>query len=280
MKEEKIRYHEDDIEKKPLRNEDIRFLQALQREMNTQDTLGQADPRFWVIKGREKLYVSDVDDYVLLLNGTEVASSFEDAASYVSSEAFTADTTIKAAAEYRHSFVFGGILSVRSEDLPGWEDLTFYSMEELVEWLNEYLQAETYSAVPYMEQSRFYADTFFLTRKEALEHLKKNHYHYAKDAHTYAMTAWRAPDVERLYGILEESDFEDVQKALGYKELLDRIIDNLLSAGKTSEVLRYLLYLGFSRKDLLDLNFEEADIDEEGSYMNDLTDFSGICPIF
>lgn len=53
-----------------------------------------------------------------------------------------------------------------------------------------------------------YPDTMFLTQKEAEEHLRANDYHYSSDAHTYAMTAWRAPDVERLWKILQEVDWE------------------------------------------------------------------------
>lgn len=32
-----------------INEEDIEFLRNLQHEMNMQDTVGQADPRFWVV---------------------------------------------------------------------------------------------------------------------------------------------------------------------------------------------------------------------------------------
>ena len=51
-----LRYHEDTTEKHPLTVEEILFLMELQKEMNTQDQVGQADPRFWVIKGTEREY--------------------------------------------------------------------------------------------------------------------------------------------------------------------------------------------------------------------------------
>ena len=52
-------------------------------------------------------------------------------------------------------------------------------------------------------------DTMFLTNREAKEHLKSNHYHYTSKAHTYAMTAWRSPQVEKLIHILQTADFEE-----------------------------------------------------------------------
>ncbi|ANE23387.1 hypothetical protein AAY81_00850 [Denitrobacterium detoxificans] len=52
-------------------------------------------------------------------------------------------------------------------------------------------------------------DTLFLTYAEAREHLRLNHYHYTKDAHTYAMTAWRSPQVSNLLGLLHSIDFDE-----------------------------------------------------------------------
>lgn len=51
----------------------------------------------------------------------------------------------------------------------------------------------------------------FLTKEEAKQHLKVNHYHYTSKAHTYAMTAWRAPKVERLLKILETFDWDSIE---------------------------------------------------------------------
>ena len=41
-----LKYHEDETQKRNLTQEDIRFLLELQKEMNTQDTTGTADPRY------------------------------------------------------------------------------------------------------------------------------------------------------------------------------------------------------------------------------------------
>ena len=53
---EHLKYHEDTVEKKVLTKEDVEFLKDLQKELNTQDNVCQSDPRYWVIKGTEKVY--------------------------------------------------------------------------------------------------------------------------------------------------------------------------------------------------------------------------------
>ena len=64
----KIQYHEDKTPKHKMTEEERQFLLDLQKELNTQDTLSQADPRYWVIKGREKMYhidATEADGYEL-----------------------------------------------------------------------------------------------------------------------------------------------------------------------------------------------------------------------
>lgn len=55
-----------------------------------------------------------------------------------------------------------------------------------------------------------YPNTMFLTHKECEEHLKEYGYNYSKDAHAYAMTAQRSPEVETLLNILESVDWDSV----------------------------------------------------------------------
>lgn len=65
-----LQYHEDTTEKRDISQEDIEFLKKLQLEMNTQDTTGTADPRFWVIKGSERVINNeDPDELCLQVDG-------------------------------------------------------------------------------------------------------------------------------------------------------------------------------------------------------------------
>ena len=79
-----LEYHEDTVEKHKITKEEIEFLKELQKEMNTQDTVSQADPRFWVIAGAKKEYVGEeygendvlVNDVDILADGLEEAIEF------------------------------------------------------------------------------------------------------------------------------------------------------------------------------------------------------------
>ena len=61
-----LKYHEDEFpQKREMTREDIIFLTSLQKEMNTQDHVSQADPRFWVIRGTERKYHIDASSWRL-----------------------------------------------------------------------------------------------------------------------------------------------------------------------------------------------------------------------
>lgn len=68
-----------------------------------------------------------------------------------------------------------------------------------------------YEKIPTSEHT-IQRNTFFLTLRECKEHIQRNHYHYNKTVHSYAMTAWRSPQVEKLYEILENVDFSKLMK--------------------------------------------------------------------
>lgn len=79
-----LQYHEDTTEKRDISQEDIEFLKKLQLEMNTQDTTGTADPRFWVIKGSERVVDNeDPDELVLQVDGSTVTSTTEETVKYL-----------------------------------------------------------------------------------------------------------------------------------------------------------------------------------------------------
>ena len=67
-----------------------------------------------------------------------------------------------------------------------------------------------YDCVPVRRKGRIAKDTMFLTLRECKEHIARNSYHYT-DPHPYAMTAWRSPQVERLWKILQEVDWNKLR---------------------------------------------------------------------
>ena len=176
-----LQYHEDTTEKRDISQEDIEFLKKLQLEMNTQDTTGTADPRFWVIKGSESVINNDnPDELCLQVDGSTVTSTTEETVKY-------------------------------TED--GEEEYEDLSTQEVNEFLANNGYDDTMiigiSIRPFM-----YPNTMFLTEKEAREHLERNYYHYSEDAHTYCMVAWRSPEVEKLWKILRETKWDCKDKEL------------------------------------------------------------------
>ncbi|WP_164509081.1 hypothetical protein [Clostridium rectalis] len=73
--------------------------------------------------------------------------------------------------------------------------------------MNDELHLENISLVNYRIERQVASDTMFLTLRECKEHIKSNNYHY-KNPRPYAMTAWRSPQVARLYEILMYTDWE------------------------------------------------------------------------
>ena len=87
--------------------------------------------------------------------------------------------------------------------MSGEEDHEYFTVEEL----NSFLSDNGYDELKVFGISTkpvIYPNTMFLTEKDAREHLQSNDYHYSEDAHTYCMSAWRSPVVERLWKILRE----------------------------------------------------------------------------
>jgi hypothetical protein len=172
-------------------SEELTFLKEFSEELKTQDKDSQAAPRFWVIQDYKWLLIPDeyAEEYRVYdteEGGWSLASFLE----YVKTEE-----------DYE------GLLEEIDLSTPDWD--TVYNV---VEALNNHFDSEEYSLHGVTRESFIVQDTMFLTKAEAKEHLKLNHYHYTSKAHTYAMTAWRAPKVEKLLKILENYDWDKVEE--------------------------------------------------------------------
>lgn len=206
-----LKYHEDTTPKHKITEEEIEFLKELQKEMNTQDHVCQADPRYWVIQGSELVYgIEDgyEDDSALMAESEILARDLESAVEYIREKVLPDINEldgIERTIQYE-SRLGRGTVTVEWEEDGEKEHEYLDGMSELVEWLKE--NGHDYNKVNYCIRRKNYDDTMFLTEKDAAEHLRQNDYHYSEDAHTYAMTAWRNPRVEKLYKILQEVDFD------------------------------------------------------------------------
>lgn len=196
-----LQYHEDKIEKHKITAEEIEFLKKFQQELNTQDNVGQANPRYWVIRGTEKIYnVIDFEEVELYYKGNKEAGSIDEIEKYLSNPINTHFCALEVSIDNFSNSAYITYKKYEDDD----EEYEFYSFDEFKQWLlNEF----GFELVTYKTIEKTYDNTMFLTQIDAEEHLQNNAYHYSEDAHTYAMTAWRNPRMEKLLKILQEVDW-------------------------------------------------------------------------
>lgn len=179
-------------------NADIQFLKELQQQMRWEDENdydSQASPRFWVIMDYREVPANEDYDSTRSI--------------YVHNEDHTEFKCLEALKKFLSDYFLEDDGTGELEDLLNDEDMSF---EYLWEFVNDNLNEDGFfDEIPVKEESFIVPNTMFLTKEEAKRHLETNHYHYTSKAHTYAMTAWRAPKVARLLNILMSFDWDSVQ---------------------------------------------------------------------
>ena len=189
-----------------ITEEDVKFLQSLQNEMLTQDTVGQADPRFWVVRGtvREYNIEEGFEDGEELVNvdGEILAENMKELFEYI-----TNDTDLEKEYDITY-YKENEIIEMVNKDI--FDKYTYY-ISSISEFVKEFGHEMDVHLIRYKEEDKIFENTMFLTIRECEEHIKLNYYHYPKDAHSYAMTAWRSPQIEKLYKILQEVDWNNVK---------------------------------------------------------------------
>jgi len=169
-----------------MTKEQIDFLIELQNELNTQDHNGQADPRFWVVAQYE---------WQPTMQGCE-----EDIHYYDSDGGCTYNSFEK---------LIEGLIESHGETFED-EDGEVVPFEEIKEFYDIPDQFKScLTEIPVSKVHVIKENTFFLTRRECKEHIERNKHHYNDSVHTYAMTAWRSPQVEKLINFLQTANFED-----------------------------------------------------------------------
>jgi hypothetical protein len=167
--------------------DDIQFLKELQHELKTQENDYQAAPRFWT-----------VGDYKWVECQSDNAERYS---VYLPNDGES----------YEINYFLEEILDGDDLSEEHLEELNEVSCEESAfDWIQEHYD-EGASLHPERKEHCVRENTMFLTKAEAKRHIELNHYHYTSEAHTYAMTAWRAPKVERLMKILETFDWDSIK---------------------------------------------------------------------
>nr|DAX85791.1 MAG TPA: hypothetical protein [Caudoviricetes sp.] len=175
-----------------MNREDRDFLKELQHEMLTQDPVCQANPRFWAVMQKERVYGIE-EGYgdsgcIVTHEYEEFADNVEDCIEWI------CDNYNKDDFDESEKELFEELIQCSN-------------LEDFIDLANELIGG--FQLVRYTEIDRIVPDTMFLTYRECEEHIKRNYYHYKKDARPYAMTAWRSPQVERLYNIIQNTNWEE-----------------------------------------------------------------------
>lgn len=164
--------------------EEIQFLKDLQAELNSQENDCQAAPRFWAVGDYKWVGCSDENAERHSIYLPSISESYE------------INSYLKGIAEDEE---------LTDEELEEFEEIGCET--SAIDWIHKY-RDEDASIHPERKEHCIKENTMFLTKAEAKRHIELNHYHYTEEAHTYAMTAWRAPKVEQLLKILSEFDFD------------------------------------------------------------------------
>jgi len=184
-----------------MNQEDKEFLKNLQHEMITQDTVCQANPRFWVVMQTVKDYwVDDNIDGICIYDTSAAESVFEGVIENI------ADWIKKEFDIITKCECHNGFLEIFCED---GNEYFITDISEIKDFLEEYASGQ-YSICNYRNREEIVQDTMFLTNRECKEHIQNNKHHYNDTVHSYAMTAWRSPQVSKLFEILEKTDWDIV----------------------------------------------------------------------
>lgn len=212
------KYHADQTIKRELNRDDISFLKNLQTELNTQDTMGNADPRYWVVRQSHMSVVPE--DYA---ENTILCDS-SDGQTWNSLDEFMEDFAENAADDYgitaeekpyddehdeKELSTWELTIDGESYEVSDFDDLMLVFEEQLI---------DRYHICYTAQQSENCSDSLFLTHKDCEDYLRKYHYNHPQDAHAYAMTAVRSPRFERLINILQTIDFTALEKLLDKAE--------------------------------------------------------------
>lgn len=207
---ENLKYHEDTVVKEKLSNDDIKFLKELQKELNTEDNVGTASPRYWVIRQPERIYHVDKDeaDYFMFIDDDYQELTLEELKNYLED---VYDDNLKSV-DIKDGVLTFEYLDEFSEEIEKYT-IDFYnsSLESSysVDKVLELLELEV-NVVYYKEIDATVDNCMFLTQIDAENHLRANDYHYHEKARTYCMYGWRSPRFERLINILSKTDFDSM----------------------------------------------------------------------
>ena len=175
-----------------ISQEDYEFLKNLQNELNVQGNDGNADPVYWGISEIYGELRGESGDY-----GGEPYIIYDDGKYSLKEAIEEVEDTLNTDNDY-------------TDVKENWKKVDKSDPYEVRDFMTEQMGWKHIYDVVYVEKvRRVNEDTgAFLTKRACEEYIKKYGYNH-DDPKTYAMTAYRNFELERLLNILKNFKFED-----------------------------------------------------------------------
>lgn len=165
--------------------EQYEFLKNLQHELLTQPTDGNADPVFWGVIEEKEIGVPDGCGEPRIYLGDGVVNTLEEAVAYVNEWIEDCDDEIK--------YDWNEVDKEWPKDVADFIK-TYIDMQCRVVWLDKKWELSDKTGA-------------FLTKRACQEYIDKYGYNHT-NPHTYAMTAFRNHEYEKLINLLKTVKFD------------------------------------------------------------------------
>lgn len=276
----KYPHHTDSYAKHRITDEELDFLQELQKEMNTQDTWGQGGQCIWVIQEPKKRYFDSIEtdlrndpDTVEILN--QIADGAE---LYVDDIQMTTPqqlyTTIQKIItndqleeKYQVELIHDYRVLIHGRNDLGevvWDasldKIERNGMLTIVEWVMGY--TIHHAELRYFVKELYrHPGIFFLTYRDGIKYLEKYASEYDKDAKLFAMSPRGlftdcSPEIQKLFDILHTVDFSKRNR-------------KIYISGKISGTDDYLERFDRAEKELSKQGYEVINPAYEGTKLKD-----------
>lgn len=276
----KYPHHTDPYAKHRITDEELHFLRELQKEMNTQNTWAQADPRIWVIQEPIRKYLDNVEtDLRNDPDTVEILNQIADGA-----ELYVDDIHMATPQQLYHTIQ--GI--IKNDDLEEqyqvdlirdyrvlihgrndlgevvWDasldNIEKNGMLSIVEWVMGHTIHHAELRY-FVKELYLHPGIFFLTYRDGVNYLEKYESKYDKDVRLYAMSPKDlftdcSPEIKKLFDILHTVDFSKKNR-------------KIYISGKISGTDDYLERFAAAEKKFSEQGYEVVNPAYEGTKLKD-----------
>lgn len=184
-----------------MKKEDIEFLRDLQHELNTQENDGNADPLYWGIMETTTVRVPEGEGTPYIVEDYDAVYTIEEYVKMVN-EAYVPDMNETTLERW-------------NDILADYEEYGYdVCLNDIVDFVNDANNGlGGYCDVSWAEeQEKLCQNTgAFLTKRAAKNYIEKFSYNH-HNPHTYAMTAYRNFELDRLLKILKTMDIDQLKE--------------------------------------------------------------------